>query len=219
MDTAHFTKDRTWKGTDHAASLRPAGLSKLCRDLKAAWCPQRQEDGHHPERATRRQAQVGLLQRVGFMSLDQRAVYDSPRAPVLVDVRRTLRTSTKPLRRCPPRGVASAVGTRKRPASRRLRIYDDAGACRTRPNAHRTQQSSWTRAWGLPPAPRPNPNEPRICAHGCPSFVRRRPARRPAVEAETASSVLNRAVALAPAEVQLRRHRRSWRRGRHRGRR
>ena len=33
----HFTKDRTWKGTDHAASLEPAGLNKLCRDLKAAW--------------------------------------------------------------------------------------------------------------------------------------------------------------------------------------
>lgn len=31
----HFTKDRTWKGTDHAASLEPAGLKKLCRDLKA----------------------------------------------------------------------------------------------------------------------------------------------------------------------------------------
>jgi N-acetylneuraminate synthase len=31
----HFTKDRTWKGTDHAASLEPAGLAKLMRDLKA----------------------------------------------------------------------------------------------------------------------------------------------------------------------------------------
>lgn len=31
----HFTKDRTWKGTDHAASLEPPGLTKLCRDLKA----------------------------------------------------------------------------------------------------------------------------------------------------------------------------------------
>jgi N-acetylneuraminate synthase len=31
----HFTKDRTWKGTDHAASLEPAGLAKLVRDLKA----------------------------------------------------------------------------------------------------------------------------------------------------------------------------------------
>jgi len=31
----HFTKDRTWKGTDHAASLEPAGLSKLVRDLNA----------------------------------------------------------------------------------------------------------------------------------------------------------------------------------------
>ena len=31
----HFTKDRTWKGTDHAASLEPAGLSKLIRDLDA----------------------------------------------------------------------------------------------------------------------------------------------------------------------------------------
>ena len=29
----HFTKDRTWKGTDHAASLEPHGLFKLVRDL------------------------------------------------------------------------------------------------------------------------------------------------------------------------------------------
>jgi N-acetylneuraminate synthase len=29
----HFTKDRTWKGTDHAASLEPQGLKKLVRDL------------------------------------------------------------------------------------------------------------------------------------------------------------------------------------------
>lgn len=33
----HFTKDRTWKGTDHAASLEPTGLRKLCRDLKATF--------------------------------------------------------------------------------------------------------------------------------------------------------------------------------------
>jgi len=31
----HFTKDRTWKGTDHAASLEPAGLSKLVRNIHA----------------------------------------------------------------------------------------------------------------------------------------------------------------------------------------
>lgn len=31
----HFTKDRTWKGTDHAASLEPGGLQKLVRDLSA----------------------------------------------------------------------------------------------------------------------------------------------------------------------------------------
>lgn len=31
----HFTKDRTWKGTDHAASLEPGGLKKLVRDLSA----------------------------------------------------------------------------------------------------------------------------------------------------------------------------------------
>lgn len=29
----HFTGDRAWKGTDHAASLEPPGMSKLCRDL------------------------------------------------------------------------------------------------------------------------------------------------------------------------------------------
>ena len=29
----HFTKDRTWKGTDHAASLEVPGMQKLIRDL------------------------------------------------------------------------------------------------------------------------------------------------------------------------------------------
>ena len=29
----HFTLDRTWKGTDHAASLEPNGLKKLVRDI------------------------------------------------------------------------------------------------------------------------------------------------------------------------------------------
>lgn len=31
----HFTLDRTWKGTDHAASLEPDGLRKLVRDCHA----------------------------------------------------------------------------------------------------------------------------------------------------------------------------------------
>ncbi len=30
----HFTLDRTWKGTDHSASLEPDGLRKLSRDIK-----------------------------------------------------------------------------------------------------------------------------------------------------------------------------------------
>ena len=30
----HFTLDRTWKGTDHAASLEPEGIKKLARDLR-----------------------------------------------------------------------------------------------------------------------------------------------------------------------------------------
>ena len=29
----HFTLNRTWKGTDHAASLEPGGMRKLRRDL------------------------------------------------------------------------------------------------------------------------------------------------------------------------------------------
>ncbi len=33
----HFTLDRTWKGTDHAASLEPQGLMKLARDLRQAY--------------------------------------------------------------------------------------------------------------------------------------------------------------------------------------
>ncbi len=31
----HFTIDRTWKGTDHAASLEPDGLRRLSRDVRA----------------------------------------------------------------------------------------------------------------------------------------------------------------------------------------
>ena len=31
----HFTLDRTWKGTDHPASLEPDGLRKLVRDVRA----------------------------------------------------------------------------------------------------------------------------------------------------------------------------------------
>lgn len=31
----HYTLDRTWKGTDHAASLEPNGIRKLVRDIKA----------------------------------------------------------------------------------------------------------------------------------------------------------------------------------------
>ena len=30
----HYTLDRTWKGTDHAASLEPNGMRKLTRDLR-----------------------------------------------------------------------------------------------------------------------------------------------------------------------------------------
>jgi len=30
----HFTLDRTWKGTDHAASLEPDGMRKVARDLR-----------------------------------------------------------------------------------------------------------------------------------------------------------------------------------------
>lgn len=31
----HYTLDRTWKGTDHAASLEPDGMRRLVRDLRA----------------------------------------------------------------------------------------------------------------------------------------------------------------------------------------
>lgn len=33
----HYTLDRTWKGTDHAASLEPEGIRKLKRDLMATY--------------------------------------------------------------------------------------------------------------------------------------------------------------------------------------
>ena len=33
----HYTLDRTWKGTDHAASLEPEGIRKLKRNLDATY--------------------------------------------------------------------------------------------------------------------------------------------------------------------------------------
>lgn len=33
----HFTIDRTWKGTDHSASLEPDGMRRLVRDLNTAY--------------------------------------------------------------------------------------------------------------------------------------------------------------------------------------
>jgi len=41
----HFTLNRTWKGTDHAASLEPEGMRKLRRDLTAAEAALRYKDG------------------------------------------------------------------------------------------------------------------------------------------------------------------------------
>ena len=33
----HYTLDRTWKGTDHAASLEPDGIRRLVRNLNAVY--------------------------------------------------------------------------------------------------------------------------------------------------------------------------------------
>lgn len=33
----HYTLNRTWKGTDHAASLEPEGMRKLKRNLMATY--------------------------------------------------------------------------------------------------------------------------------------------------------------------------------------
>lgn len=40
----HYTLNRTWKGTDHAASLEPDGIRKLKRDLNAAYNALRYKD-------------------------------------------------------------------------------------------------------------------------------------------------------------------------------
>ncbi|MBL8942706.1 MAG: N-acetylneuraminate synthase family protein [Myxococcales bacterium] len=51
----HFTLDRTWKGTDHAASLEPDGLRRLGRDLRnvARALTRRSEEILEVERAAR----------------------------------------------------------------------------------------------------------------------------------------------------------------------
>ncbi len=41
----HFTLDRTWKGTDHAASLEPDGLRRVVRDLNATYKSMGRKDG------------------------------------------------------------------------------------------------------------------------------------------------------------------------------
>lgn len=41
----HFTLDRTWRGTDHSASLEPDGLRKLVRNLEATWQALGRKDG------------------------------------------------------------------------------------------------------------------------------------------------------------------------------
>lgn len=41
----HFTLDRTWKGTDHAASLEPDGLRRLVRDINAAYLSMGHKEG------------------------------------------------------------------------------------------------------------------------------------------------------------------------------
>lgn len=40
----HYTLDRTWKGTDHAASLEPEGIRKLKRDLTATYAALRYKE-------------------------------------------------------------------------------------------------------------------------------------------------------------------------------
>ena len=40
----HYTLDRTWKGTDHAASLEPEGVRKLKRNLLATYKALRTKD-------------------------------------------------------------------------------------------------------------------------------------------------------------------------------
>lgn len=41
----HYTLDRTWKGTDHAASLEPEGIRKLKRNLLATYDAMRYKSG------------------------------------------------------------------------------------------------------------------------------------------------------------------------------
>ena len=40
----HYTLDRTWKGTDHAASLEPDGIRKLVRNMEAVYKSLRTKD-------------------------------------------------------------------------------------------------------------------------------------------------------------------------------
>lgn len=60
----HFTLDRTWKGTDHAASLEPDGLRKLVRDCHAVKKALTSKNGVLPiEEAQRKKLKHGQIKR------------------------------------------------------------------------------------------------------------------------------------------------------------
>ena len=62
----HFTKDRTLKGTDHAASLEPPGMSKLCRDLRATWSSMTHKESEIPpiEATQRKKLKWGFYNKI-----------------------------------------------------------------------------------------------------------------------------------------------------------
>jgi sialic acid synthase len=62
----HFTLDRTWKGTDHAASLEPDGMRRLCRDTRnvARALTYRPAEILEVERATRAKLKQGARPRL-----------------------------------------------------------------------------------------------------------------------------------------------------------
>lgn len=56
----HYTLDRTWKGTDHAASLEPDGIRRLLRDSQGVVDALEEKDGILPVEVPQREKLTGV---------------------------------------------------------------------------------------------------------------------------------------------------------------
>ena len=207
VERAPLHQGPTWKGTDHAASLEPAGLSKLCRaHLKAACGMSYKKTDILPlEAGAARQAQVRLLQ-PGPRQEDRRL--DSPYFPCANVLARAFLTPVSSGTSAHKQSAVKVTGP-AREAPRRPRPSREP---LTMAMARMANRAQWTRQpWQRPNARLGMPSK-RSGADECLEAARTRPAC-----AATGGAVHGDAApALRPLRSSRRRRRAAARTGRRR---